>query len=351
MNIDKLYTEKINIAGGHMYREAENVGNKYREEYLSGLHKVIADRLVAAKKNRELFIEGLTEDRESYRKKYCDMLGWPLNEEPHPIKSVSEEVIYETEQEIYSRMQFEMFEGFRFYGILFRHKKEEALPLVIAQHGGDGTPELCSDFFGSANYNDMTMRLFRQGVNVFAPQLALWKSPEYGADNQRNEIDTKLKQLGGSITAVEIYCIMRCIDYFQEKQYCNNSFGMCGLSYGGFYTLHTTAADTRIRAALTSSHFNDRVLYGWSSKSFYNAANTFLDAEVAGLICPRYLEIHVGDADELFDAAPAEAEYERAKKYFKEAPENIRFHIFQGGHEFCPNDDEVIKRFIAKLNS
>ena len=135
-------------------------------------------------------------------------------------------------------MQFELFDGFYFYGILIRHKTDKKLPLVISQHGGLGTPEICCSFFDSANYNDMSERIFDKGVNVFAPQLDLWQEERFGPSGKRNDFDMKLKQLGGSIAALEIYSVMRCIDYFEKADYCNGKFGMAGLSYGGFYTMY-----------------------------------------------------------------------------------------------------------------
>ena len=79
---------------------------------------------------------------------------------------------------------------------------------MIAQHGGLGTPELCSTLFEgetSYNYKDMTQRILKHDVNVFAPQMLLWEKESYGIDYDREYIDAVLKMLGGSITALEIY--------------------------------------------------------------------------------------------------------------------------------------------------
>ena len=124
---------------------------------------------------------------------------------------------------------------------------------------------------------------------------------------------------------------------------------MAGLSYGGFYSLYTAAAEPRIKATLTCSHFNDRIKYNWASKCFKNAANTFCDAEVGALVYPRALAIETGDNDELFDAKLAKAELKRLKKYYAKASENLKFNIFKGVHEFCPKSDESIDWMIKKL--
>ena len=116
------------------------------------------------------------------------------------------------------RVQIQVFEGFKFYGLLFKKNDGKRRPLVIAQHGGLGTPELCSTLFEgetSYNYNDMTQRILEYDVNVFAPQMLLWSIEEYGIDYNRAYIDAVLKMLGGSITALEIYCLQRSLDYFE----------------------------------------------------------------------------------------------------------------------------------------
>ncbi len=334
-----------------MYQEREDYGNGYRIRYLQGLRALVKNRQSASAQNRETFLKDISENREQYRSQYCNMLGWPLNQPPVPVRSVQETPVYQDEEMEITRLQLEVFEGLHFYGILFRHQQQEPLPLVISQHGGWGTPEFCSSFFDSENYNDMSMRIFRKGVHVFAPQLSLWKKDRFGPENCRDELDQQLKQLGGSIAALEIYCIQRCMDYLEGKQWCSPVFGMAGLSYGGFYTLYTAAADTRIRAALSCSHFNDRTKYGWASKSFFNAANTFCDAEVAALVAPRYLAIEVGDNDELFDAELAQKEFSRLKRCIPQWQEHYRFHIFGGVHEFCPRDDSAIDWMLEKLRS
>ncbi|MBQ2136272.1 MAG: hypothetical protein II201_05290, partial [Clostridia bacterium] len=174
-----MYEKKIS----GLHSEPEAYGNGYRVTYLSGIEKLIEQRKDECAKKRKNFTAQITENTEEYRKKYIDMLGWPLNEEKKPILSVTENKIFENEECVFYRMQFEIFADYKFYGILLKHKTEKALPLVISQHGGQGTPEVCSSFFDSENYNDMSMRIFSRGVNVFAPQMLLWNKERFGPDN------------------------------------------------------------------------------------------------------------------------------------------------------------------------
>lgn len=324
-----------------LYHEEPNVGNIYREQYLNGLDALIQRKQREAVKNRDDVGRQILLQPELYREWYRSMLGWPLTESALPILNVQEKPVFENEEAQITRIQLEVFENLPFYGILFTHKSETPLPLVLSQHGGLGTPEICSSFFDSANYNDMSMRLFRQGVNVFAPQLLLWNPESFGPDHKRGDHDVQLKQLGGSIAAFEIYCLERAIDYLQTRPECSGVFGMAGLSYGGFYTLYTAAAETRIQAALSCGFFNDRIRFNWADWVWNNAAHTFLDAEVGALVYPRPLWIAVGDEDPLFDVASAKEEQKRLAGYYANYPDRLHFEAFKGVHEFCVSDDGI----------
>ena len=127
---------------------------------------------------------------------------------------------------------------------------------------------------------------------VFTPQIMLWKvnKPETSIDvpNERAEIDKKLKQLGFSITGLEVFCIRRSIDYLSTLNYVNeNRIGMMGISYGGYFSFHTAAADPRIKSIYAAAFFNDRTKIAFLNWVYKNSANTFCDAEVAALCAPR----------------------------------------------------------------
>jgi dienelactone hydrolase len=236
--------------------------------------------------------------------------------------------------------------GFKFYGIIMVPKKVSAdgkFPLVICQHGGGGTPELCSDIHGKNNYSHMTRRMLEYGVCVFAPQLYLWNSQTYIIPQKRGEVDRELKRYGSSLVGLEIYCIRKAIDYMTAKDYIDgDKIAMHGLSYGGIYTVYTMAAEPRIKAGYSCGSFNDRseptVL---PDVCFFNSGNTFMDAEVAGLCAPRPLYIEVGKADPVFNWQTAETEFDRVVKYYEAygTRENLKFKIWEGGHTVCDTDN------------
>lgn len=326
------------------YRESVDASKKYKEEYVVGINKLIEDREREAANHRLDFCKEIFGEQEKYRKEFKEMLGWPLTEErPENIPGVRIEKLSDDVNCSIFRMSFEIWDGLFMTGLLFR-KDQNKRPLVIAQHGGWGTPEHVANLYGfTSNYNHMVERMLQYDVNVFAPQLLLWKDT-YGVDFDRELLDAKLKRVGSSITALEVYGITRILDYFEVQDYVG-SFGMIGLSYGGFYTLYTSAIDTRIKAAVSSSFFNSRGANVWCDWSWFNAAESFSDTEVSCLIYPRQLCIEVGTEDELFSLEGALKEYELLKSAKEYAPDtwNLDFIVFEGTHEFC-KDDIPLKR-------
>lgn len=342
------------------YLEGMNDARKTRESYVSGIRDWITEGYRQQEKTRTTYIRNIAKDIEQYRSDFKNMLGFPLNSKSckDSPSSLSKSFLFEDAEKLIYRVSITVLDSIPFSGLLFLHKDDQPRPFIVAQHGGDGTPELISGFFkgNTYNYNDMTERIFRHGANVFAPQLLLW-SNEYETDgfrrNDRNLIDAQLKQLGGSITALEVFCISKALDAFVEAGIADvNHIGMIGLSYGGFYTLFTAAADTRIKAALSCSFYNKRDLYPWVDWTWRDCAKHFFDAEVGMLIYPRCLCIAVGDYDEAFLSDSAEAEFKRLHQLSGEIYGNtdwLHTCIFPGSHEFIQTDD-YIKTVIDEVS-
>ncbi len=321
----------------------------YRAEYVSGFEKIIFDREKEGKSKRDSIAREIFEQPEKKRMEFKNMLGWPLNTEIDFQGAVESELLHEGDRYNIFRMRFEVLDGLKLTGLFFEIKSNDPKPLLIAQHGGDGTPEIISGIYGySANYNDLAERILQFGVHVFAPQLLLWNTNEYGPEYDRKSMDARLKRVGSSVTAIEVFALQKVMDYFETRGNVKN-FGMVGLSYGGFYTLFTAACDPRIQSAITCSQFSNREKYAWSDWTWNNAAFTFSDAEIACLVYPRHLCIQVGKRDELFSCEDAENEYNRLLKLCETVGTDwLEFRSFDGTHEFC-KDDDPIKRLIERL--
>lgn len=337
-----------------MLQEEKKVSLAYKEEYLSGLEKFIASREKECAAERKEYIKDIFNDTEKYRADFRKMLGYPLvGYEKTSLAKVKEEKLGENNGHSIVRMSFEILPELWMTGLLFKKNDNVKRPMVIVQHGGEGTPEHIAGFYGSTNnYNDMLPRVIKYDVNAFAPQLLLWSHPKYELTYERHRLDAALKRLGSSITAVEIFGIERIIDYFEQQPYVKN-FGMVGLSYGGFYTLFTTAADTRILSAVSSCFFNNRENFRWTDWTWTDAAKKFFDPEVACLIYPRHITIEVGKNDPLITFEGASKEFERLQKLTDELSKDklsdwLRFEPFEGVHEFGKSNDKL-ERLINDL--
>jgi alpha-L-rhamnosidase len=326
--------------------EAGYFNLKQRGEYLDGITAYLGVLNTEAHRYREEFAH--PPEKEKLRHEYIGMLGKPLcgyagYRDKTPAART--EPLRENEGFTATRYQLEVMPGFWFYGVLYEPKERSGKnALVIAQHGGGGSPEIIGSFIhDSANYNHMVRRILRRGITIFAPQLLLWNAETYGTVYDRQAIDTKLKFFGGSITALEIFCIMRSIDYLNAQDHIDpDRTGMIGPSYGGMYALKTAAADTRIKAVISSCWFNDRTMYlrpDWS----YRDGGKFLDPEIASLVLPRKLYIEIGAEDKLFKARDAEGEFDRLKSYAEKAgcAGSLRIKIFPGVHELDKAEDGI----------
>lgn len=333
--------------GKNFLEEDAHNGDRHRKEYLQSVLNLIDKKYAESYEERASFMpaESFPEKQEFYRDEYLKMIGSPVKEYPKDIPCAKKEKIGEDDFGIAYRMQIEVLPDFWFYGILTVPHGIDKAPLVIAQHGGWGIPELCCDMAGENNYDYFTKRALEEGMVVFAPQLLLWcfdtetgeKRVAVDVSFDRNDIDRKLKHLGFSITGLEVFCIRRSIDYLASLDFVDeDKIGMMGLSYGGYFSIYTAAADTRIKSVYSAAAFNDRTKIAFHNWMYKDAANTFLDGEVAGLCAPIRLQIDVGKEDHVFDYSLTPSESERAKKYYKafNAEDNFRFNLWEGGHKF-----------------
>lgn len=352
----------MDFNGKPCFRENSDAGNPYREGYLNSVKAWIDRNLAASPDRRTAFMppEAVTRDRESYRRAYLSMIGEPEPYRADKIPALEETFVGEDGFGRIYRLSIEVMDGFRFYGVLaLPHGEDRGRPLVIAQHGGGGSPELCSDMIGENNYNHFVKRLLEAGAAVFMPQLLLWnfkrdvgeKFPVGGAEFDKDEINRSLTSLGLSVTGLEVYCIRKSLDCLLARYpFDENKIGMMGLSYGGFYSLYTAAADTRIKAAYDAAAFNDKSAVALHDWLYPGSAQTFSDAEVAALVCPRFLVCDVGKEDPVFDYRPSQPEAERAMAYYREAgvPDHFLYNLWDGGHRF-DFSSSGFPRFLREL--
>lgn len=320
-------------------------GNPCRQKYLESINKFIDKGFADACQQRDKFAGNIVFEQDKYRQRFIEMIGQPTYPYPDCVPNAKSQYVGRDDFGDIYRLQIEVLPDFWFWGLYMVPFNAEKAPLVIAQHGGGSTPEICSELFGPSNYNFFTKRALEKGMAVFAPQLLLWKidfdtgEPEDTSNIafDRYRIDRKLKMLGLSITGLEVFCIRRSIDYISSLEYIDeNRIAMMGLSYGGHFSLYTAAAEPRIKSIYAAGFFNDRSQVGCTDWLYDRAAYTFFDAEVAALCAPRRLQIDVGKNDPVFDYAPSVAEGHRASAYYASfgASDAFRFTLHESGHRF-----------------
>ena len=333
----------------------EICGREYRFNYYNDVLRTVARKAETAReiRDRDFSPAAIAENREEYRKKFVDMLGWPLNEYvPDFSPRFKKELIEETGDLKIYRLCIETLPELWFEGLIYvPNMRDEKAPLAIINPGGSYCAEelVAHGDYECEQYRNIGGRALEKGMILYAPQFLLWldDTNRFNHPIARQHIDAKLKALGGSIAALEIFNVKRAIDYFIGNEPIDeNRIGMMGLSYGGFYALYISAAETRIKITFSSCFLCDRFCseseptgcrFDWL---WQNSANSFFDAEVAALIAPRALYVENGVRDQLFPIDIVKAEQERLKPFYSaaNADENLLLYIGENGHRVSDGD-------------
>ncbi|MBI5094941.1 MAG: acetylxylan esterase [Candidatus Hydrogenedentes bacterium] len=332
------------------YREDITASHGIRQDqfnqvhaYLDALKKEAADRRAEFFKPDYSSADAFAKSCEPLRKRVLERIGYPPPK-TSPDKEPRVEKVAEDEYSTIYRMWLEVLEGVEGYSILTIPKGLAGpAPLMICQHGGGGSPEVIAPFTGDRgdgtfNYGWMVQRAVQRGYVTWAPELIF---PVAGVEKiegpDRLALDAGLRYVGTSLLAVELWKIHRGLDVVLRRPEIDpNRVAMMGLSYGGLYTLFATALESRIKVAVSSCYFNDRLRYSWADWSFHNYLNEFADPEIGALICPRPLMVEVGDKDALFVVDGARSQAPLARRHWEKLGLSSRFQYveFDGAHEF-----------------
>lgn len=358
----RRYVGEMGIDKYEVYTEDMKFANHYRVHQYRELLGFIEQMREKADERRKIYlqpdyssIENYEKGMRKYRDDFIQMLGFPqyMYGDRRNIPEADVSFIAEDRYGKIYRLVIDACSGLSAYGLLYLPHGGFPCPLVIAQHGGGGTPEKIAGLNGYCAYSDMVRRVLARGAAVFSPQLMTWSGEEHGPSIDRTDIDNRLRQLGSSIVAADMFKIMRSLDYLLNRDEIDaEKVGMMGVSYGGFFSLYTAAADTRIKSVIASCSFTNRYVYCNTDKAWNDSAEKFLDAEVCALVCPRRLYIEVGMYDTVFDYKFSAKEYERAAEYYNRlgVPDRIVFHIHPYTHIF-DRSDAGIDFLMNGLNS
>ncbi len=293
---------------------------------------------------------------QALRRELLAMLGWPLlpgpgNDQPPLAASKVEPVESGLEWAEVSRITFEVDEGFQSYALVCAPKApaKTLRPLLVFQHGGEGTPAQVLNLHGHSNYHQAVRQAVERGWIVVLPQLLIWQKA-FEPHIDQFAMDRDLKQLGSSRAALDLRTLQRAAEettaHFPVQI---DQWAVAGLSYGGFYALLAGALDLRFRAVLSSCYVNDRYRYNWGDWIWFDSAAGLDDVLLALLIHPRPLWIEVGNRDEIFDVTTARPVLHRIAERWRAAgsSENLVCREFDGGHEFCSNGQGI--DFLTRL--
>ncbi|MEM6391912.1 MAG: alpha/beta hydrolase [Planctomycetota bacterium] len=355
------------------YQEPADAGNAHRAAFREQTRELIRQRFRAAAEARYGYFQPSTDSPpawadsvEGYREDLRRLLGWPLvHTKADPNPALKRQAVVEDEHGTIERIHAEALPGWWMYALLFLPtpiNPSTPPPLVIAQHGGGGTPELAANLFRTGNYGDMVNRLRQRGLAVVAPQCARW-SPEFDPELPQDftsqtpaptadpaglhprQWHAMLTATGGSLVALESFGIQRLLTAALNLPELQNSrVGMLGLSYGGMLTLLTAALDTRIAAAAPSACLHDGSNQALMHDLAWPAGLTrFTAAELAGLICPRPLALEIGKNDTHHIVAKAEPQAQRVRSFYTELgiPDRFLFNHHDGKHEIDTSSDTV----------
>jgi predicted esterase len=363
----------ITSVASHAQEMVEQYREKFSESYpiRKEQHlevKAYIDKLVEEKIGRSLnamepdffSIENYISSLYPYRQKLGEYLGYPP---PKTVKGklAKFEKAGEDKYSVIYRVWIEVIEDVHTYGIFMVPKilkgKVKA-PLIIAMHGGGGNPEAICDLDTRINYHSFGHEAVKRGYIVWAPGLTMLSG--YGGDPaipgaSREMMDSRLKALGSTIIGLEIHKIIESTKVLinERPEIDANNVGMTGLSWGGFFTMYTTALCPFIKAAAPSAYFRDtkaeleKALNTDTRSSQDYSLNGLGHFQAIGLICPRPCMVQLGENDGLFDMEGARNEAKRAFTFYEKlgVGDRFSFNTHPDGHEF---ENESIFKFFDK---
>lgn len=271
-------------------------------------------------------LEAFEKSVESYRDRFrtevigeFDLERLPLNPRSRPYqegpKTVSYEVVLDVFDEVFA------------YGILTLPKNldlnsGEKRPVVVCQHGLEGTPQHVVGEQKFNAYSAFATRLAENGFITFSPQngykyFDLFRMQQF-----------KSQSIGKTLFSIIVPQHQQITDWLASLPFVDaERIGFYGLSYGGKSAMRIPPLVDRYALSICSADFNEWVWknaatdpkslrYSYANKGEYeifewNLGGTFNYAEMAALICPRPFMVERGHFD---GVGPDEAvAYEFAK--------------------------------------
>ncbi|NPV07013.1 MAG: hypothetical protein HPY83_03490 [Anaerolineae bacterium] len=217
-------------------------------------------------------------------------------------------------------------------------------PLVVAQHGIGSSPERVFGFDDPGNvYHAYGRRLVEAGYAVLAPMNVTEVRP-------RSRLNRLCLMLGGTLWGLEVARTSLLLDYLETRDDLDfERTAMWGISLGGAYTMFTLPLEPRLKAAVVTAWFNDRVRKMVVDDPRYSCflsteeeyvfipgwLREFGDSDLVSLICPRPVQVQTGKGDGIAWWPLVVEEFERSVQHYRRLGlgERIELDLHEGGHE------------------
>ncbi len=257
-------------------------------------------------------LEGFEETVESYRdyfrSKVVGDFGIPLAE-PNPRSRPYQE----SDKTISYEVVLDVFDGVFAYGILTLPKdldvsSGEKLPLVVCQHGLEGTPQQVIGEEKYKAYKAFSTRLAERGFITFAPQNG------YKYYDLFRLQQSKAQSIGKTLFSIIVPQHQQITNWLADQPFVDaDRIAFYGLSYGGKSAMRIPPLVDNYCLSICSADFNDWV---WKNSATderalrysyvdtleyemfeWNLGGTFSYSEMATLICPRPFMVERGHFD------------------------------------------------------
>lgn len=303
-----------------------------------------------------------TAGKEEVRRKLWDEVLGRIPKSPAPLR-VRRKKSYESEKWTGYEVQFDVLPEVFGYGVLLLPKDikpGEKRPVVVAQHGLNGRPQLLlQQPKGSRDwdvYRNLAETLADQGFIVYAPQ-----NPYIG---EFRPISRHANPLGLTLFSFILAQYEKMLDMLAALPEADGSrIGFYGLSYGGATAMRVGALLEQLQAVVCSGNFNEwihklstvEMPYSYVFTHEYEIvefglANVANHAEMGMLMAPRRFLVERGHRDGVGVDEWVFREFAKVRRYYDESGWRDRtgMTLFNGPHRI--DGEEAIPLLRKWLN-
>jgi hypothetical protein len=238
-------------------------------------------------------------------------------------------------------------------------KPGEKRPVIVCQHGLEGTPRATIVDEKNPVYNHFSKRLVELGYIVYAPQ-----NPYYG-ENVFRQLQRKANPLKLSLFSFIIRQHQRTLDWLETLPNVDpKRMAFYGLSYGGKTAMRVPAVEKRYCLSICSGDFNEWIgknvsveldrSYMWTREYEmyeFDLGNTFNYAEMAFLIAPRPFMVERGHDDGVGTDEMVAYEFAKVRYLYAnrlKIADRTTIEFLPGGHQiFAKGTFAFLKKYLG----